>query len=74
MVFSSNIFLFFFLPLTLLLYYLCPRRFRNALLLAVSLLFYAWGEPVYVLLLMFMALADWFCALRIEGARREGFR
>ena len=56
MVFSSNIFLFFFLPLTLLLYYLCPRRFRNVLLLAVSLLFYAWGEPVYLSLMVFTIL------------------
>ena len=59
MVFSSNIFLFFFLPLTLLLYYLCPRRFRNALLLAASLLFYAWGEPVYLSLMVFTILLNY---------------
>ena len=59
MVFSSNIFLFFFLPLTLLLYYLCPRRFRNVLLLAVSLLFYAWGEPVYLSLMVFTILLNY---------------
>ncbi len=59
MFFSSNIFLFFFLPLTLLLYYLCPRRFRNALLLAVSLLFYAWGEPVYLSLMVFTILLNY---------------
>ena len=75
MVFSSLIFLYAFFPLSLLCYSLCRSlRAKNISLLVFSLLFYAWGEPKYVLLLMFMALADWFCALRIEGARREGFR
>ena len=52
MVFSSITFLFAFLPATLLGYYVLPRRWRLAFLLLVSLVFYAWGEPVYVLLMM----------------------
>ena len=43
MVFSSLLFLFFFLPVPLTLYYVCPRRLRNPVLLVTSLLFYGWG-------------------------------
>ena len=69
MVFSSLLFLYAFLPLSLIAYHFCRGlRAKNISLLLFSLLFYAWGEPKYVFLLMFMALADWFCALRIEGA------
>ncbi len=69
MVFSSLFFLYAFFPLSLLAYWLCPgRRSQNAVLLIFSLIFYAWGEPKYVLLLMFMALSAWFCALRVERA------
>ena len=69
MVFSSLIFLYAFLPLSLLCYALCrSMRTKNISLLVFSLIFYAWGEPKYVLLLMLMAAADWFCALRIEQA------
>ena len=69
MVFSSLIFLYAFLPLSLLCYALCrSMRTKNSSLLVFSLIFYAWGEPKYVLLLMLMAAADWFCALRIEQA------
>ena len=69
MVFSSLIFLYAFLPLSLLCYRMGRGlRAKNIALLVFSLIFYTWGEPKYVLLLMFMALADWFCALRIETA------
>ena len=69
LVFSSLIFLYAFFPLSLLAYWVCPgRRSQNAVLLIFSLVFYAWGEPKYVLLLMFMALTAWFCALRVEKA------
>ena len=72
MVFSSLLFLYAFLPLSLLSYFLCRSlRAKNISLLVFSLIFYAWGEPKYVLLLMFMAAADWFCALRIEQAPTE---
>ena len=75
MVFSSLIFLYAFLPLSLLCYGLCRGiRAKNTCLLLFSLLFYAWGEPRYVFLLMFMALADWFCALRIDRCKGGGRR
>ena len=51
MLFSSLIFLFGFLPVTLAVYFLTPARLRNLLLLLASLFFYAWGEPLFVLAL-----------------------
>lgn len=59
MVFSSVIFLFRFLPLFFLLYYLVPGRMKNFLLFVGSLFFYAWGEPVYVVLMLFSTLVDY---------------
>ncbi len=68
MVFSSLLFLYAFLPLSLACYALCRgQKARNISLLLFSLVFYAWGEPKYVLLLIFMSFADWFCALRISA-------
>lgn len=58
MVFSSLLFLFRFLPVVLLLYYAAPRRYRNGVLFASSLIFYGWGEPVYILLLLFSTAVD----------------
>lgn len=67
MVFSSSTFLLAFLPITLALYYIMPTRpLKNVLLLAVSLLFYAWGEPVYVLLMIASILANWLFAILID--------
>ena len=72
MVFSSLIFLYAFFPLCLLAYTLCRTlRAKNICLLVFSLLVYAWGEPVYVLLLAVMALFDWYFALRVQRAREE---
>ena len=72
MVFSSLLFLYAFFPLSLLAYVLVPgKQAKNVVLLVFSLIFYAWGEPVYVLLLMFMALVSWFCALRVENGAPE---
>ena len=74
MVFSSLLFLYAFFPLSLLAYVAVPgKRAKNVVLLIFSLIFYAWGEPVYVLLLMFMALVSWFCALQVRNGR-EGSR
>ena len=56
MLFSSLVFLFTFLPITLLVYYLVPRKVKNVVLLIASLIFYAWGEPVYILI-MFVSIA-----------------
>ena len=52
MLFSSLVFLWIFLPVVLVAYRLVPGRGKNALLLAASLFFYAWGEPVYILLML----------------------
>lgn len=59
MVFSSIPFLFFFLPLCLLLYYAVPYSWKNGVLLLFSLVFYAWGEPVYILLMLFASAVDY---------------
>ncbi len=58
MVFSSLLFLFRFLPLFLVLYFAAPKRLRNAILFIGSLIFYGWGEPVYISLLLFSTLVD----------------
>lgn len=59
MVFSSLTFLFFFLPITLLLYFLVPTRFKNGLLFLSGLLFYGWGEPVYIIIMILSILIDY---------------
>ncbi len=75
MVFSSLIFLYGFFPLSLLAYLLCrSRRSQNIVLLVFSLVFYAWGEPKYVLLLMFMALVSWFCARKVDRSESHTVR
>ena len=63
MLFSSITFLFFFLPVTLGLHQLVPRRWKNHVLLAASVVFYASGEPVYIALLAFSALVGWLHGL-----------
>ena len=81
MLFSSIFFLVIFLPVTLILYYIVPWKAKNLLLLIASLIFYAWGEPVYVLLMMFSIAFNYFAgiqlgdlyALREEGRRRFVF-
>ena len=73
MLFSSLLFLFVFLPAVLLLYYLCPRRFRCGFLLAANLVFYACGEPLFVLLMLFSVLLNWgggLLAARCRGKAR----
>ncbi len=73
MVFSELTFLYAFLPLNLLIYFLAKDiRTKNTVLLVFSLLFYAWGEPVYLLLLVGMALVNWYIALNIGRAQRRG--
>lgn len=71
MVFSSLTFLCVFLPLTLGIYYLCPRRGRNTVLLLASLIFYAWGEPKYVLLMVLSILTNYGFGLLIANRRRK---
>ena len=71
MVFSSLTFLQCFLPLCLLCYFIAPKKWRNGLLFIFSLLFYAWGEPVYVLLLIFSTALDFTCGQMVERHRGQ---
>ena len=75
MVFSSLLFIFAFLPLCLAANYVFKsNKAKNIVLLIFSLFFYTWGEPVYVLLLIFMTLCDWLAALHISKATTNGKR
>ena len=70
MVFSSLIFLYLFLPLNFVFYFLCKNlKYRNMVLVVFSLIFYAWGEPVWVILLIFSAAIDYAHGLIIEKNR-----
>ena len=60
MVFSSNIFLFFFLPIFLIAYFVTPQKFRNYTLLLFSLIFYAYGAPDFVFLLVGECIINYF--------------
>ncbi len=71
MVFSSLTFLFLFLPIVLLLYVLCPAKLRNVLLLVVSLVFYMWGERIYVWILVISTVFDYANGLLIEYFRKK---
>ena len=71
MLFSGIPFLFYFLPTVVILYFLLPDRFKNGLLLLASLLFYAWGEPRYVALMIFSILAYFLFGLAIEKSSRK---
>ena len=72
MVFSSLHFLYLFLPLCVLLYFLMPSlKAKNAVLLVFSLVFYAWGEPVYVLLMLGVAAANWAFGLLMERISKK---
>lgn len=75
MIFSSVLFLFRFLPIFLLCYFMVPRRMmrlKNFILFLGSLIFYAWGEPVYVVLMLFSTLSDFIHGQRIEACREKG--
>lgn len=66
MVFSSIIFIFTFLPAVLIFYYLIPKKYKNLILLLFSLLFYAWGEPIYVLLIIFSIVFNYVIGIDID--------
>ena len=72
MLFSSNIFIFLFLPVTLAGYYLLPRRFRNVFLLVMSLGFYAWGEPSFVFVMMGSIVFNYAMALLVSWGKKKG--
>jgi alginate O-acetyltransferase complex protein AlgI len=70
MLFSSLEFLYFFLPLTVILYFIAPRRLKNGILLVMSMLFYAFGEPKYIFLMMITILANFFFGIACNRERR----
>ncbi|GAA0729272.1 MBOAT family protein [Clostridium malenominatum] len=71
MIFSSLVFIFKFLPITLLIYYLSPKSLRNFVLLLASLVFYGWGEPVYISIMIFSTVFDYFNGLLIHKYREH---
>ncbi len=68
MVFSSNEFLFLYLPLSLVLYFVAPRGRKNLTLFVVSAVFYAWQKPTYLLIMLFVIAAN-YCFGRLIGRR-----
>lgn len=71
MVFSSIMFLFTFLPIFLIIYFAVPSKFRNTILFLSSLIFYAWGEPKYVLIMIFSTIVDYTHGLLVDKFKRE---
>ena len=71
MLFTSPSFIYFFLPLSLLFHWINLKKLRNASLLASSLIFYAWGEPRYVLVLLFSILLNWLIGILLLSRRNK---
>ena len=74
MLFSSITFLYYFLPIVIVVYYLSPQKYQNLVLLASSLLFYSWGEPRHVLLMVFSISMGFFMGLILEKVSRLFFK
>ena len=75
MVFSSNIFMFIFLPLLLILYYSVKRlTFRNYILLTASILFYAWGEPVFVFIMLMSIFINWLLSIMMSNSSHKSHK
>nr|WP_283244312.1 MBOAT family O-acyltransferase [Wansuia hejianensis] len=70
-VFSSLTFIFVFLPVVILIYYIAPKGMRNLIFLMASLIFYAWGEPVYILIMLFSTVFDYVNGLAINRFRED---
>ena len=66
MVFSSLLFLFWFIPIFFAVYYICPAKWRNAVLFAGSIVFYAWGEPAYLILIFISIAVNWLAGLGLS--------
>lgn len=71
MLFSSLTFLFAFLPITLVLYFLAKDKYKNYILLVASLIFYAWGEPKYVVLMLLSIVINYYLAILIHQKRKK---
>ena len=73
MVFSSITFLFYFLPVTLAIYYIVPNKFKNLVLLIASFIFYYFGEPTYVLLMAFSILSTYVFGILIDKNKKTQY-
>lgn len=71
MLFSSIVFLFTFLPIILLLYYILPKNLKNIVLLLGSLFFYAWGEPIYIFLMILSIIFNYICGLDLARKKNN---
>jgi len=67
LVFSTHIFIFYFLPIVLLIYYTIPKRWKHAFLTLASYFFYGWTNPWFVLIMMFSTMVDYVCGLMVAG-------
>ncbi|WP_141499634.1 MBOAT family O-acyltransferase [Paenibacillus luteus] len=74
MVFSSLLFLFLFLPAVLLLYFVSPWRLKNLVLFVTSLIFYAWGEPVYIAIMLLSTVTDYGFGLLLSNSKRSSLQ
>jgi alginate O-acetyltransferase complex protein AlgI len=72
MIFASGVFLYYFLPLFLLLYYLSPRDFRSYVIAFASYVFYGWWRPDFVLLMLVSTVVDYSCGKQIVKGREKG--
>lgn len=66
MVFSSIVFLYIFLPIMLLIYFIVPNKFKNAVMIVASLIFFAWGEIRYIFIMLLLAVMDYVCGNKIN--------
>jgi len=73
MVFSSPIFLFWFLPMVLFFYYLVDRKYRNWVLLAFSLIFYGWGEGEMLTIMLASTLINYFFGIQLQNAKTVSY-
>ena len=73
MLFSSIEFLYYFLPVVLIGYFLLPKQLRNGWLLLVSLVFYAWGEPKLVWVMLCSIVLNWLWGIGIGRAEKQGW-
>ena len=71
MVFSSISFVYYFLPITLLLYFIVPNKFKNFILLLASLLFYFYGEPRYIIILIFSCIFNYYAGKLLEKQTKK---
>jgi alginate O-acetyltransferase complex protein AlgI len=74
MLFNSPLFIFLFAPAFYLLYFLVPAKYRNSIILIASILFYTWGEPRFIPVIIISALLDWVITGRMCRAQRQSIR